>query len=119
MQIYRTDKKMTEDNLYLLFCYLIYGLTLVFLTMKSKNRIRVLSINTAIMTIYSSYFLYNLNYNSQYGSSLLWFVGLMTSIGFHWILNIIKLCIIMHKGRNMKSKINLLSMIFILSILTS
>ncbi len=108
---------MTEDNLYLLFCYLIYGVTLLFLTIKSKNRIKVLSINLTILIIYSSYFLYNLKNNSQGGSGLLWLVGLISIIGIHWLTNLIGIFI--DRTQKSKSISNLSALISILLVTTS
>jgi hypothetical protein len=82
---------MTEDNLYLLICYLVYGLTLLILTFKSKNRTKTLAINLTILLIYSGLLLYNLKYNSSGGSGLAWLVYLMISIGLHWVANLINL----------------------------
>ncbi len=92
-------------------------MTLVFLTIKSKNRIRVISINLTILTIYSSYFLYNLKYNSQGGSGLLWLVGLMTIIGIHSLTNLIG--ILIDRIKRSKSISNLLALTSILLVTTS
>jgi hypothetical protein len=61
---------MSEDNLYLLFCYLIFGLTLVVLTVRSKNRLKTLTINLIVSGLYSGLFFYNLTFNSSGGSGL-------------------------------------------------
>jgi ABC-type Co2+ transport system permease subunit len=82
---------MTEDNLYLLICYLVYGLTLLILTLKSKNRTKTLVINLTILFIYSGFLLYNLKYNSSGGSGLVWLIYLMIALGLHWITNLISL----------------------------
>jgi len=82
---------MKEDNLYLLICYLVYGLTLLLLTFKSKNRTKTLVINLTILMIYSGLLLYNLKYNSSGGSGLVWLVYLMIALGIHWIVNFINL----------------------------
>lgn len=82
---------MSEDNLYLLFCYLIFGLTLTFLTIRSKNKLKTVSINLLIIGLYSGLFLYNLAFNSSGGSGLVWLVYLMFSIGTHWLINFIGL----------------------------
>jgi amino acid transporter len=82
---------MSEDNLYLLFCYLIFGLTLTILTIRSKNRQKTLLVNLIIAGLYSGLFIYNLTYNSSGGSGLLWLMYLMFFIGMHWLINLIGL----------------------------
>lgn len=79
---------MNEDNLYLLFCYIIYGLTLAILTFRSRSKARTIFINAIILCAYSALFIYNLNVNSEGGSGLVWLVGLMCSIGLHWLINL-------------------------------
>ena len=82
---------MSEDNLYLLFCYTIYGLTLAFYAIKSKSRTKTIFINLTILFLYSSIFIYNLIFNSAGGSGLVWLVYLMFVIGLHWLFNLIGL----------------------------
>ena len=82
---------MSEDNLYLLFCYIIYGLTLTFLTVKNKSRAKTVLINLTILFGYSGLFIYNLNFNSAGGSGLVWLVYLMFALGVHWFVNLIGL----------------------------
>ncbi len=81
---------MSEDKLILLFCYLIYGITLSFLVFRSKKRLKTLSINLIILGLYSGILLYNLIYNSSGGSGLLWFVYLIFFIGIHWLINFVR-----------------------------
>lgn len=80
---------MSEDNLYLLIYYLIYGLTLLILTYRSKNKLRTAIINFIVLALYSGLFFYNLTFNSSGGSGLLWLVYLMFAIGLHWLINLI------------------------------
>jgi hypothetical protein len=80
---------MSEDNLHLLFCYLIFGLTLAILTFRSNNRQKTLIINLLLSAFYSGILLYNLIFNGSGGSALLWLVALMFFIGLHWIINLI------------------------------
>jgi len=80
---------MSEDNLYLLFFYLIFGFTLSILTIRSKSRLKTISVNLVVSGIYSGLFFYNLTYNSSGGSGLVWLVYLMFFIGLHWIINLI------------------------------
>jgi len=80
---------MNEDNIYLLFCYLIFGLTLLIMTIRSKHRLKTVGINMFISWLYSGYFIYNLTFNSYSGKSLAWLIFLMFAIGLHWIINIV------------------------------
>jgi amino acid transporter len=82
---------MSEDNLYLLFCYLLFGITLAILSKRSKSRQKTLLKNLIISVLYSTLFLYNLIYNSSEGSGLVWLVYLMFFIGIHWLINLIGL----------------------------
>ena len=91
---------MTEDNLYLFFCYLIFGLTLTILTIRSKNRKNTLLVNLIIAGLYSGLFLYNLTYNSSGGSGLVWLVYLMFFIGLHWLINLIGIVMTFVKPKN-------------------
>jgi hypothetical protein len=61
---------MSEDDFMLLFCYLIFGLTLGVLTVRSKNRLKTLTINLIVSGLYSGLFFYNLTFNSSEGSAL-------------------------------------------------
>ena len=82
---------MSEDNLYLLLTYLVFGFTLALLTLKSRSKVRTLAINLAILAAYSGLFLYNLEYHSEGGSGLVWLVFLEFSIGLHWLVNLTQL----------------------------
>lgn len=61
---------MGENNLYLLFCYLVFGLTLLILTIRSKNRLKTVSMNLIVAGLYSGLFFYNLTFNSSGGTGL-------------------------------------------------
>ena len=80
---------MSQDNLILLTCYITYGLTLTTLIIRSKSKAKTLFINLIFLFAYSGLFIYNLIYNSQGGSGLVWLFYLIISIGLHWFLNII------------------------------
>ena len=80
---------MSEDDYMLLYFYLIFGLTLVVLTVRSKNRLKTLTINLIVSALYSALFLYNLTFNSSGGSGLIWLMSLLFFIGVHWIINLI------------------------------
>lgn len=110
---------MKEDNLYLFFCYLIYVLTLMFLTKKSKNKIQVILSNVFILILYSGLFLYNLKYNSKGGSGLLWLVGLIFIIGIHWLINLVSLRSIFLKTKKTKSIASILALTSIILVATS
>jgi hypothetical protein len=86
-----TRQTMSEDNLYLLFCYLIYGLTLLAYVVRAKKKIKTATINLVFLALYSGIFLYNLTYNSSKGSGLAWLVYLMFAIGLHWLINFVGL----------------------------
>jgi amino acid transporter len=91
---------MSEDNLYLLFCYLIFGMTLGVFTIRSKNRLKTLKINLIIAGLYSGLFFYNLTFNSSGGSGLVWLVFLMFSVGLHWLINLIGIILTYTKRTN-------------------
>ena len=90
---------MSEDNLDLLFCYLIFGLTLCILIIRSKNRLKTFAINLIIAALYSGLFFYNLTFNSSGGSGLVWLVYLMFFIGLHWLINFIGLVLTFTKNQ--------------------
>lgn len=79
---------MNEDNLYLLFCFLVFGLTLGILTVRSKNRLKTITIHLLISGLYSGVFFYNLSYNSSGGSGLAWLLYLMFFLGVHTLVNL-------------------------------
>jgi len=80
---------MSEDTLYLLLCYLIFGLTLTILTFRSNNRQKTLIVNLLIAGLYNGLFVYNLTFNSSGGRGLAWLVYLLLFIGMHWLINLI------------------------------
>jgi hypothetical protein len=80
---------MSEDNLLLLYCYIIYAVTLGVLVSFHKQKVKVLLTNVIILMGYSAWFLYNLFYNSEGGVGLVWLVYLMIFIGFHFLINVI------------------------------
>src|SRR6476620_8613519 len=96
---------MSEDNLYLLFCYIIYGLTLTLFVIRSKRKLRTFLINLTILSLYSGLFFYNLTYNSSGGSGLLWLFYLMLSIGLHWLINFIGIVVTFFKPTEFKNSI--------------
>lgn len=80
---------MNDDELLLLFSFLLYWVTLVFLAIKTKDKKRILIINLTIHVIYSSYFLYGLFYRSQgNGTALAWWFYLLLLLWTHWIINL-------------------------------
>jgi len=98
---------MDEDNLYLLICYLIYGLTLTLLVFRSKLKSKTLLVNLMILCIYSGLFFYNFRFNSSGGSGLLWLVYLMLALGLHWLINLIGIAVTFFKRKEAKEVITL------------
>lgn len=90
---------MSADYQILLLCYIIHWLALVFLVIKSKNRIRTILFNVAIQIIYSAILFYNLQYNSAGGAGLVWLVYLMFVIGLHWLVNLVILLLKIFKKK--------------------
>lgn len=90
---------MKEDNLYLLFGYLLFGLTVLLLTLKSKNKQRILCINLIIAIFYNGFFWYKLNYSNSGGSGLVWYFYLLLLLGLHSVINTI--VIILKRGKSL------------------
>ena len=90
---------MREDDLYLIFCYLIYFVTLGLLVYFSNNRWRTALINILIVALYSSLFIYNLMYNSAGGTGLVWLVFLMGSLCIHWLVNLLCVCMKLYRSK--------------------
>ncbi len=88
---------MADDTQILLLCYIVYWITLAFIVLKSKHKIRTIVLNLAIQIIYSMILLYNLEYNSAGGAGLAWLVYLMLIIAVHWLLNML---VLINKGFN-------------------
>jgi len=80
---------MADDAQILLLCYIIYWITLAFIVLKNKHKIRTIVLNLAIQIIYSAILFYNLQYNSAGGAGLAWLVYLMFIIGLHWLVNLV------------------------------
>ena len=80
---------MSEDDLYLMICYLVQLTTMFILISRSKNRKKSALINIGFFLFYNILFHYNLIYNSSGGSGLVWLAYLMFSLGLHWLINII------------------------------
>ena len=89
---------MNDDELLLLFSFLLYCITFIFLIVKTNNKKQVLIINLTIHAIYSSYFLQGLFYRSQgNGNALAWWFYLLLIIWTHWIINLVQLIYIFIK----------------------
>lgn len=84
-------KIMNDDNILLLFAYVVYWLTLVGLSMKSRSWKQTLTVNLVVHIAYSTFLLYRLVYESRYGSGLIWWFYLLVSIGVHWLINLMLL----------------------------
>ena len=78
---------MTEDDLILLFAFIICWSTFAALTLKSKNKKRTLLISFGIQIAYSIYFFYGLKFESQYGGGLVWWFFFLIAIGIHCFIN--------------------------------
>ncbi len=78
---------MTEDNLILLFAFIICWLTIVWLTLISINKKRTLIINLFTQVAYSLFFFYGLNFKSEYGGGLVWWFFFLIVIGAHFFVN--------------------------------
>ena len=78
---------MSEDNLYLLFCYLMQLITMTIWISRSKKKKNTIIINIGVFVIYNAIFHYNLTFNSSGGSGLVCFFYLMLSLGLHWLIN--------------------------------
>ena len=90
---------MSEDNLYLLSCYIILGITILFSTYRKNQVFKIISIHLLISIVYSSYFLYNMRFNGSGGSSLVWLVYLMVIVLFHTGVNSIFILIHIFKKK--------------------
>ena len=93
---------MSEDNLYLLFCYILYGLTLTALIYNSKQKLKTILLNLTIAAAYSGFFIYNLNFKSSGGTGLVWLTFLIFAIGIHWLINLVRLFTLFTKNKNHK-----------------
>ena len=80
---------MKEDNLYLLIGYLLLGVTVLILTLKSKNKLRILRVNLIIVGLYSGLFLCKLTYSNSGGSGFVWYFYLLLLLGLHSVINIV------------------------------
>lgn len=95
---------MNDDELLLLFSFLLYWITFLFLIIKTKNKKQVLIINLTIHLIYSSYFLHGLFYRSHgNGTALAWWFYLLLIIWTHWIINLVRLIYIFIKINDKKN----------------
>ena len=79
---------MTEDQISIISSFVIYWLILAVLLWISKNKKKALLTNLFIHIAYSSFFLYGLNYRSEDGTSLVWFVYLLFALWIHTFINI-------------------------------
>jgi hypothetical protein len=91
---------MNDDELLLLFSFLLYWITFIFLFVKTNNKKQVLIINLTIHLIYSFYFLHGLFYRSHgNGNALAWWFYLLLIIWTHWIINLVRLIYIFIKAK--------------------
>ena len=84
---------MTGDDQILLLDFIVYWLSLIFITWTSKNRTKMFVINFLIHIIYSSYMLYNLKIryypNGSGGVTFAWFIFLLIILAVHSFFNIL------------------------------
>ena len=96
---------MNDDQFLLLFSFLIYWATFIFLVIKSSEKKNVFIINLTIHVIYSGYFLHGLFYRSQgNGTALAWWFYLLLILWTHWIINLGQLIYLLIKTRNKTTK---------------
>lgn len=100
---------MDEDDLIIIYAFVIYWIILLILTFLSKQKKRVFLINFMLHVLYSSYFIYELYYKPQgWKNSLNLWALLLSFIGIHWVLNLIHLVILIIKkiivAKNRKAK---------------
>lgn len=80
---------MNDDELLLLFSFLLYWATFISLVIKTTDKKKVLIINMTIHGIYSGYFLHGLFCRSQgNGTALAWWFYLLLLLWTHWIINL-------------------------------
>ena len=80
---------MNADEFILLFSFLMYWVTLIFLLIKTTDKKKVLAINFTIHIIYTGYFLHGLFYRSQgNGTALTWWFYLLLILCIHFIINL-------------------------------
>lgn len=91
---------MSEDTIYLLIAYFIYGVTLAALIYRARARRRCALINLTILLTYSLPLLYGLNFQSTGGTGLVWLFNLMLALGVHWLVNVIGLILTFTRGRS-------------------
>jgi hypothetical protein len=92
--------KMHEDNILLVFGFIFYWIVLAFLTVKSENKTKTLTINIILHIAYSSYFLYGLFFLSEGGTALGWFFYLLLILIAHILVNIGQIVYISKKQNN-------------------
>jgi len=91
---------MNDDELLLLFSFILYWVTFVFLFKKTKEKKIVTIINLTIHSIYSLYFLYGLLYRSEGGAALGWWFFLLLLLWTHWLINLGQLIYLLVKTKN-------------------
>lgn len=90
---------MNEDNLLLLFTFLVFWIILVILILLSKENKRLaLLINLTVHLIYGPYFIHKLVCTYEGFSAAIWrFVILLFIMGTQLIINLIRLTILIIK----------------------
>jgi hypothetical protein len=84
---------MSEDIIYLISCFLPNALILAYMYFKLWLKRSTLLMHLLAIVIYSLYFAYQMHYNGNGGSSLLWLVALMVCIAIHTLINLLLMII--------------------------
>ena len=79
---------MNEDQISILSSFVLYWSIFAGLLWVSKKRKKVLLTNLLVHITYSSFLLYGLNYKSEGGTSLVWFVYLLFALWIHTFINL-------------------------------
>lgn len=82
---------MNEDQILLLISFILYWIVLAFLYSQSGKNNKMLLTNLVIHIAYGVYFLYGLNYKSEGGTALAWFLYLMLFLWAHTFIHLIQL----------------------------
>jgi hypothetical protein len=85
---------MNEDNILLLFSFILFWVTLLLFFIRSKGFKGVSYIHLVIHCLYSSYFVHGLWYRSENGTALAWWFYLLCLIWGHWLIIILQMIVL-------------------------
>lgn len=88
---------MSEDDSTILFCLVLSWFFLLLLISRAESKLKVGLIHVSIQVVYSLYFLYNLQYNSEGGGSLVHWAFWIFTIGIQLLVILIHLIITLFK----------------------